>query len=58
MFVGFAAFGSDSYTSVYSSVGGQLVLALVLGVVGVAVVWLRRLGVEPPAPRFLHREPS
>ncbi|WP_410574957.1 type II secretion system F family protein [Amycolatopsis sp. cmx-4-61] len=58
MFVGFATFGSDSYTSVYSSVGGQLVLALVLGVVGLAVVWLRRLGVEPPAPRFLHRERS
>ncbi|MEU8637667.1 type II secretion system protein [Amycolatopsis sp. NPDC048633] len=56
MFVGFAAFGSDSYTSVYSTVGGQLVLALVLGVVGIAVVWLRRLGVEPSAPRFLHRE--
>lgn len=58
MFVGFAAFGSDSYTSVYSSVGGQLVLAVVLGVVGVAVLWLRRLGVEPSAPRFLHRERS
>ncbi|WP_206796980.1 type II secretion system F family protein [Amycolatopsis sp. MtRt-6] len=56
MFVGFAAFGSDSYTSVYSSVGGQLVLAVVLGIVGAAVVWLRRLGVEPPAPRFLPRE--
>jgi len=58
MFVGFAAFGSDSYTSVYSSVGGQLVLAAVLGVVGIAVVWLRRLGVEPSAPRFLHQEPT
>ncbi len=58
MFVGFAAFGSDSYTSVYSSVGGQLALALVLGVVGLSVVWLRRLGVEPPAPRFLHQERS
>jgi Flp pilus assembly protein TadB len=58
MFVGFAAFGSDNYTSVYSSVGGQLVLAVVLGVVGVAMVWLRRLGVEPPAPRFLQRERS
>lgn len=58
MFVGFAAFGSDSYTAVYSSVGGQLVLALVLGVVGLAVVWLRRLGVEPAAPRFLGGEPS
>ncbi|RSD14808.1 type II secretion system F family protein [Amycolatopsis eburnea] len=58
MFVGFAAFGSDSYTAVYSSVGGQLVLALVLGVVGVAVVWLRRLGVEPAAPGFLGGEPS
>ncbi|GLY38833.1 type II secretion system protein [Amycolatopsis sp. NBRC 101858] len=53
MFVSFAAFGSDNYTSVYSSLGGQLVLAVVLGVVGVAVVWLRRLGVERPAPRFL-----
>ncbi|MGW4525017.1 type II secretion system F family protein [Amycolatopsis sp. NPDC004378] len=58
MFVGFAAFGSDSYTSVYSSIGGQLALALVLSVVGLAVVWLRRLGVEPPAPRFLFREPT
>jgi Flp pilus assembly protein TadB len=58
MFVGFAAFGSDSYTAVYRSVGGQLVLALVLGIVGVAVVWLRRLGVEPSAPRFLQRERS
>ncbi|MGW5715127.1 type II secretion system F family protein [Amycolatopsis sp. NPDC003865] len=58
MFAGFAAFGSDSYTTVYSSVGGQLVLALVLSVVGVAVVWLRRLGVEPPVLRFLQRERS
>jgi tight adherence protein B len=58
MFVGFAAFGSDSYTSVYSSVGGQLALGLVLAVVGLAMVWLRRLGVEPSAPRFLQREPS
>ncbi|WP_410633801.1 type II secretion system F family protein [Amycolatopsis sp. cmx-4-83] len=53
MFVSFTVFGSDSYTAVYDSFSGQVVLALVLGVVGVAVEWLRRLGVEPPSPRFL-----
>jgi Flp pilus assembly protein TadB len=53
MFTSFAAFGSASYTSVYDSVGGQIVLAAVLGVVAIAVVWLRRLGLEPRAPRFL-----
>ncbi|MEU0788478.1 type II secretion system protein [Amycolatopsis sp. NPDC005961] len=53
MFVGFAAFDSSSYTSVYDSPGGQVVLAAVLGVVALAVVWLRRLGLEPRTSRFL-----
>ncbi|WP_284745926.1 type II secretion system F family protein [Amycolatopsis sp. RTGN1] len=53
MFIGFAIFGSSSYTSVYDSTGGQIVLAVILGVVGLAVVWLRRLGLEPRAERFL-----
>lgn len=53
MFVGFAAFGSSSYTAVYGNPGGQVVLAVVLGVVALAVVWLRRLGLEIRAPRFL-----
>jgi tight adherence protein B len=59
MFVGFAVFGSSSYTSVYDSAGGQLVLAAVLAIVALAAVWLRRLGLEPEAPRFLtaSREP-
>jgi len=53
MFLAFATFGSSSYTSVYDSTGGQIVLAVILGAVGLAVVWLRRLGLEPRAERFL-----
>jgi Flp pilus assembly protein TadB len=53
MFVSFTLLGSSSYTAVYGTAGGQVVLAVVLGVVGAAVVWLRRLGVEPTSPRFL-----
>jgi tight adherence protein B len=56
MFIAFATFGSSSYTSVYDSAGGQIVLAVILGVVGLAVVWLRRLGLEPRAERFLTAE--
>jgi tight adherence protein B len=56
MFIGFAIFGSSSYTSVYDNAGGQIVLAVILGVVGLAVVWLRRLGLEPRAERFLTAE--
>lgn len=53
MFTGFALFGSATYTGVYRTVPGQIVLALVLGMVAVALIWLRRLGLEPRAPRFL-----
>ncbi|MGC7096762.1 type II secretion system F family protein [Amycolatopsis lurida] len=53
MFTGFATFGSSAYTSAYDSPLGQLVLALVVGLVAGAAVWLRRLGIEPAAPRFL-----
>ena len=53
MFLGFAVLGGSTYTGVYNSVGGQAVLAAVLALVGAAVAWLRRLGVEPKSPRFL-----
>ncbi|WP_216216895.1 type II secretion system F family protein [Amycolatopsis aidingensis] len=53
IFTGFAAFGSGTYTSLYDTTTGQLVLGLVLALVGLAAVWLRQLGVEPSAPRFL-----
>ncbi|GAB3362582.1 type II secretion system F family protein [Amycolatopsis echigonensis] len=53
MFLGFALLGGTTYTGVYNTVGGQAVLAVVLGLVAAAVVWLHRLGVEPKPPRFL-----
>lgn len=53
MFLGFVLLSGSTYTGVYNTVGGQAVLAAVLGLVGAAVVWLRRLGVEPKPPRFL-----
>ncbi|MEV6899664.1 type II secretion system F family protein [Amycolatopsis sp. NPDC051372] len=53
MFLGFGVVGASTYTAVYRSVLGQSVLAVVLAVVGTAVVWLRRLGDEPPSLRFL-----
>ncbi len=53
MFLGFALLGGTTYTGVYNSAGGQAVLAGVLALVGAAVAWLRRLGVEPKPPRFL-----
>lgn len=53
MFLAFALFGSSTYTSAYRTPVGQFVLAVVLGVVAAAIVWLRRLGTEPIAPRFL-----
>ena len=53
MFLGIVVLGSASYASVYDSLGGQAVLAVVLALVATAVAWLRRLGVEPKPPRFL-----
>ncbi|MFI6029584.1 type II secretion system F family protein [Amycolatopsis magusensis] len=53
MFAGFATFGSTAYTAAYDSPLGQLVLAVVVGLVAGSAVWLRRLGIEPAAPRFL-----
>ncbi|MFD2472090.1 type II secretion system F family protein [Amycolatopsis silviterrae] len=53
MLLGFTVLGGSTYTGVYDSVGGQVVLAAVLALVGAAVAWLRRLGVEPKPPRFL-----
>ncbi|WP_409494739.1 type II secretion system F family protein [Amycolatopsis sp. cmx-11-12] len=52
MFVGIALFGSSMYTSAYATPVGQIVLAVVLGLVGASAVWLRQLGLEPPAARF------
>lgn len=54
MFLGVALLGGSTYTGVYNTIGGQAVLAAVLALVGAAVAWLRRLGVEPSPPRFLH----
>jgi tight adherence protein B len=53
MFLGFALLGSSSYTAAYSTVTGQVVLAMVLLLVASASVWLRRLGIEPQTARFL-----
>ncbi|WP_410665306.1 type II secretion system F family protein [Amycolatopsis sp. lyj-84] len=53
MFLGVALFGSSMYTSAYATPVGQAVLAVLLGSVGASAVWLRRLGLEPPASRFL-----
>ncbi|MFJ4099880.1 type II secretion system F family protein [Amycolatopsis japonica] len=53
MFSGIALFGSSMYTAAYATPVGQVVLAVVLGLVGASAVWLRQLGLEPPAARFL-----
>lgn len=53
IFIGFSTLGSSTYTSAYDTVLGQLVLAVVFGLVGMSAAWLRQLGVEPPSPRFL-----
>ncbi|MEW2507910.1 type II secretion system F family protein [Amycolatopsis sp. NPDC047767] len=58
MFVGFGLVGASAYTAVYRSVFGQIVLAIVLTLVAAAVVWLRRLGDEPPSLRFLRARPE
>ncbi|WP_370942018.1 type II secretion system F family protein [Amycolatopsis sp. cg5] len=58
MFTGFAVFGSTTYISAYNTAIGQIVLAVILGMVGASAVWLRQLGIEPRAPRFLVASPG
>ena len=45
-------FGGD-YIRPYSTVSGQVVLALVVGIFAVAFAWLRRLADQHPVARFL-----
>jgi Flp pilus assembly protein TadB len=54
--VGFAvllATFSRSYVAPYSSVGGQVALAVVVGLFAASFAWLRRLAGGEPAPPFL-----
>ena len=47
-------FGGD-YIKPYSTVSGQVILALVVGIFAVAFAWLRRLADQHPVARFLRR---
>jgi tight adherence protein B len=51
---------SRSYVTPYSSLGGQVALAIVVGLFAASFVWLRRLAGGDPAAPFLHgaRDPK
>jgi Flp pilus assembly protein TadB len=53
VFAVFLATFSRSYVAPYSSVGGQVALALVVGLFAASFVWLRRLAGGEPATPFL-----
>jgi hypothetical protein len=56
--VGFAAFlavFSRDYVAPYGSLGGQVALAVVVGLFAASFVWLRRLAGGEPAAPFLNR---
>lgn len=50
-------FGGD-YVRPYSTMSGQVVLAIVVGIFAGAFAWLRRLADQRPVARFLQRPPS
>jgi tight adherence protein B len=54
-FAGFLATFSRSYVAPYASVGGQVALAVVIGLFAAGFAWLRRLAGGEPATPFLNR---
>jgi Flp pilus assembly protein TadB len=48
-------FSGGSYTKPYSSVGGQIVLLIVLGMFTISFLWIRKLAGARPPSRFLPR---
>lgn len=49
---------SRTYIAPYSTVAGQVALAVVVGIFGAAFAWMRKLSVQPPVPPFLTRPGS
>jgi tight adherence protein B len=54
-FAGFLAVFSRDYVAPYRSPGGQVALAVVVGLFAASFIWLRRLAGGEPATPFLHR---
>jgi tight adherence protein B len=54
-FAGFLAVFSRDYVAPYGSLGGQVALAVVVGLFAASFVWLRRLAGGEPAAPFLNR---
>jgi Flp pilus assembly protein TadB len=54
-FAGFLAVFSRDYVQPYRSVGGQVALAVVVGLFAASFLWLRRLAGGEPAAPFLNR---
>lgn len=48
-------FSGGSYTEPYNSVGGQIVLLIVLGMFAISFLWIRQLAGGRPPSRFLPR---
>lgn len=48
---------TGDYVRPYTSAGGQLVLALLLGAYVATLVWMRRMTISAPLPRFLGTGP-
>ncbi|MGS0688853.1 type II secretion system F family protein [Nakamurella sp. GG22] len=49
---------SRTYIAPYSTVTGQVALAVVVGIFAAAFAWMRNLSVQPPVPPFLTRPGS
>jgi hypothetical protein len=46
---------SRAYIAPYSTVAGQIALAVVVCIFGAAFAWMRKLSAQPPVPPFLTR---
>lgn len=53
LFVGLTMVGRGSYMTAYGTLVGQLVLTVVVGLLALALVWMRRMSIGAPSPRFL-----
>jgi Flp pilus assembly protein TadB len=47
---------NGNYLAPYGTLVGQLALALIVGLMVACLLWMRRLTVTPPSPRFLVRD--
>ena len=56
LFAVFLVIFSQAYVKPYASVGGQVTLAVVVGLFGAAFMWMRKLAGGEPAQPFLSRD--